>query len=234
MVDKFPLETFDQVFSFLSTADICRVRLVCKTFAQLGSRYLCPNVYTDLTPASLAKLRSLSQCENVAVNVRSWEYWPLTGKQPKMSYAEYREILDYNPYESLWESYLKYGALVRGQVAILEAGYDYDTCLHALPRFPRLRHITLNFGHRDDDYISPWAFERARPQHLDTLLRVLNQAGQEIRLRTLVVRDLDWHFFDRDDSALARRLCSWNSPCTSCKYQEPVFRHQRLLRSDIG
>lgn len=206
MADKLPLETFDQVFLFLSAADICRVRLVCKTFAQLSSRYLCPNVYTALTPASLAKLRSLSQCENVAVNVRSWEYCPLTGKQPKMSYDEYQEILNYNPYELPWESYLKYDALVRGQIAVLEAGYDYDTCLHALPRFPRLRHITLNFDHRDDDDMSPWVYERAGPQHLDTLLRVLNQAGQEIRLRTLVVRDLDWHFFDRDDSALGNLL----------------------------
>ncbi|KAI0381460.1 hypothetical protein F5Y04DRAFT_289015 [Hypomontagnella monticulosa] len=226
-MDRLASELVHRIFTFLPVEDIGNFRLVCKGFSEIGIEYVCSNTqFTFMTNEDLEKLVKLSKQTDIARGVKSLSYAPVT-LRPGLSDDQYYDlhvmfVWSYNDLYSI------YKPISDEQAEILKRKFDYACLLSALPRFPRLKHMSLYFdgiSRQHFECISTpgrrirrafehlFAVKHCGRDHLRTLLQVLSET--KVNLESLTIRGADPYFFD------------WEEIRTGAPF-EPISRLKRL------
>lgn len=158
-MDRLSAEMLHMVCSYLSSSDICSLRLVNRTFAQLGECYLIPDLRFYLHAQELQRLRGIASHEGISKHVKSLTYsCDLLDAQDRQhlvafawSYAathcagRVRDLYDGTELKKfVMDLFRAYEADVQAQEDIIRRRADIDTLRNVLPSFTNLQRIAVH------------------------------------------------------------------------------------------
>ncbi|KAI0405535.1 hypothetical protein F4802DRAFT_174009 [Xylaria palmicola] len=229
-MDGIPPEILYLIFSHLYPGDMPDIRLVNRTFANVGAAYMLPTVSFSLCKAGLDRLEAISLHPIFSKHVLSLTYYADIFDAPLATWRDFVRAhknnmrwngklrrLNLTP-SQLMAEYRAYCDAFDQQDRLVEANADMELLKRVLPRFPNLDELTMSAGdHFDDsrfwrpserpfadflkmDFRGDAYPEGKRP--LDVLL--LANAHAPRPLLSFRAGALHWRFFKRSERALAR------------------------------
>ncbi len=228
-MNNIPPELLYVVCSLLNVDDILNFRLVNKLFADVGAAHMLPEVTFYMHRGDFDRLEAISLHPVFSKHVSSLTYFAET-LDPKVTWREFEQghkrRMRWNgrlrklnlTSAQLMAEYKKYSDAVGAQDKLMEGEKDVDLLKEVLPRFPRLKALTMSAGHvfyegcyqtrrnkpfsefLEKGYMGSAHPEGKRP--LDALLRA--NAHSPCALTSLRAGMVHWRFFKRSERELAR------------------------------
>ncbi|KAI0423883.1 hypothetical protein F5Y09DRAFT_326124 [Xylaria sp. FL1042] len=225
-----PPELVYGICSLLSVDDILNFRLVNKLSADVGAAFMLPEVTFYMHRVDLDRLEAISLHPIFSKHVTSLTYFAETLDSPQVSWREFvqdhkrRMRWDGNLRKSnampaqLMAEYKRYRDAVDEQDKLMEGKRDLDLLKEVLPRFPRLKQLTMSAGNLF--YEKCYQTRRNKPlseffqigymggahpegkRQLDALLRA--NAHSPCALTSFRAGTVHWRFFKRSERELTR------------------------------
>ncbi|KAH7037425.1 uncharacterized protein B0I36DRAFT_345541 [Microdochium trichocladiopsis] len=158
-MDRLSPEMLHMVCSYLSSGDVCNLRLVNRVFAQLGECYLVPDLRFYLHSQELRRLRGIAGHKGVAKHVKSLTYscdlLDAQDRQHLVSFAwsyaathcagRVRDLYEGTELKKfVMDLFRAYEADVQAQEDIIRKGADVDCLREVLPSFTNIRRIAIH------------------------------------------------------------------------------------------
>lgn len=138
-MDRLPYELLHMTFAYLRPRDVTQARLVCKSFAEIGSDHLLSSYHLVFTKASFRKLLEISQ-------------HPIVSKSVKSILYEADNLRDYETFED-WKMDL-YDPFLDDQKIKIPPSARYPGCLDCSDVRRRCSHLLKGSYDRFRTYIA--------------------------------------------------------------------------------
>ncbi|KAI1352610.1 hypothetical protein F5Y01DRAFT_278942 [Xylaria sp. FL0043] len=229
-MNSVPVEIVYAICSRLSVDDILNFRLVNKLFADVGAAYMLPEVTFYMHRDDLDRLKTISLHPIFSRHVTSLTYFAGTLDSPQVSW---REFVQDHKRRMRWDGklrkanatptqlmaeYRRYSDAVDEQDKLMEGRRDLDLLKEVLPRFPRLKELTMSAGNLFyekcyhtrrkkpfSEFLETGYMGGAHPEgkrQMDALLRA--NAHSPCALTSFRAGSFHWRFFKRSERELTR------------------------------
>ncbi|KAL7265989.1 hypothetical protein RUND412_011480 [Rhizina undulata] len=160
-----PVELVDYILSYLDVRDRLLLRLVDKRFSEIACARTFGSVVTLFGESGLETLQEIAGNPQLAWHVKSFEYRFIGIYEHEMSWERFRTRMappGRRSYHSclLPEFHRHYAAQYEIHQKILSENLDGNALVHALQRFPNLRHVSLRHAGIDEypHWQESWSF----------------------------------------------------------------------------